>query len=101
MVRAKIGNELSTNIVSYTFKVHRPWYLSNIALVFYLLLVLIIIFITNKAYKRHYIKKFMQEQMESKQMIMQIKNDKLNQEIESKNKELAISTMSIIKKIKF
>ena len=100
MVRAKTGNELSTNIVSYTFKVHRPWYLSNIALVFYLLLVLIIIFITNKAYKRHYIKKFMQEQMESKQMIMQIKNDKLNQEIESKNKELAISTMSIIKKNK-
>ena len=99
-VRAKIGNELSTNIVSYTFKVYRPWYLSNIALVFYILLVLIIIFITNKAYKRHYIKKFMQEQMESKQMIMQIKNDKLNQEIESKNKELAISTMSIIKKNK-
>ena len=31
-------------------------------------------------------------------MIMQIKNEKLNQDIDNKNRELAISTMSIIKK---
>tara|TARA_R110002049_G_scaffold32570_9_gene108324 strand:- start:10048 stop:12774 length:2727 start_codon:yes stop_codon:yes gene_type:complete len=97
-VRAKAGNELSKNTVSYAFMVHRPWYLSNMALVFYVLLLLIIIFIIHKAYKRHYIKKFAREQMENEQMIMQIKNEKLNQDIDNKNRELAISTMSIIKK---
>tara|TARA_R110002050_G_scaffold177754_6_gene310871 strand:- start:582 stop:3350 length:2769 start_codon:yes stop_codon:yes gene_type:complete len=97
-VRAKVGNELSKNTVSYTFIVHRPWYLSNTALVFYFLLLLVIIFITHKAYKRYYINKFKQEQMENEQMIMHIKNEKLNQDIDNKNRELAISTMSIIKK---
>jgi len=97
-VRAKVGNELSKNTISYSFVVHRPWYLSNFLLIFYFLMLLIIILITHKAYKRHYIKKFAHEQMEDKQMIMQIKNEKLNQDIESKNRELAISTMSIIKR---
>lgn len=97
-VRAKVGNKLSTNTASYSFLVHRPWYLSKMAFLFYFLLLLIIIFITHKAYKRHYIKKFAREQMENEQAIMQIKNEKLNQDVDNKNRELAISTMSIIKK---
>lgn len=36
--------------------------------------------------------------MENEQAIMQIKNEKLNQDVDNKNRELAISTMSIIKK---
>ena len=97
-VRAKIGNELSKNTITYTFLVHRPWYASNTALAVYFLLFFIILLITHKAYKRHYIKTFAREQMENGQTIMQIRNEKLNQDIESKNRELAISTMSIIKK---
>ncbi|WP_418602159.1 triple tyrosine motif-containing protein [Hwangdonia sp.] len=98
MVRAKVGNTLSKNTVFYSFKVNRPWYLSNTALSLYFLLLLIIILITHKAYKRYYSEKFKHEQMENEQMIMQIKNEKLNQDIDNKNRELAISTMSIIKK---
>lgn len=97
-VRAKVGNTLSKNTLSYNFKVHRPWYLSNMALFFYFLLLLLIILITHKAYKRYYIEKFKHEQLENQQMIMQIKNEKLNQDIDNKNRELGISTMSIIKK---
>ena len=97
-VRAKIGDQLSQNTISYIFKVHRPWYVSNTALILYALLFLLIIYVTHKAYKRHYIKKFKREQMESEQALMQIKNEKLNQDVENKNRELAISTMSIIKK---
>jgi len=97
-VRAKIGNTLSKNTIFYNFKVHRPWYLSNMALFFYMLLLLIIILITHKAYKRYYLEKFKHDQLENQQMIMQIKNEKLNQDIDNKNRELAISTMSIIKK---
>ena len=98
MVRAKVGNTLSKNMLSYSFMVHRPWYISNIALSFYFLSLLIIILITHRAYKRYYSEKFKHEQMENVQMIMQIKNEKLNQDIDNKNRELAISTMSIIKK---
>ncbi|WP_142784699.1 helix-turn-helix and ligand-binding sensor domain-containing protein [Changchengzhania lutea] len=97
-VRVKVGNKLTKNTVSYTFKVDRPWYLSNIAISFYFLLLLLITLITHKAYKRYYNNKFKHEQMENEQTIMQIKNEKLNQDIENKNRELAISTMSIIKK---
>ena len=99
-VRAKVGNTLSKNTVSYNFIVHRPWYLSNMALLFYFIILLIIILITHRAYKRYYIKKFKHEQLENQQMIMQIKNEKLNQDIDNKNRELGISTMSIIKKNK-
>ena len=97
-VRAKIGNDLSKNTISYSFLVHRPWYVSNTALVFYIILFLIIILITHKAYKRYYINKFKHEKMQNEQTIMQIKNERLNQDVENKNRELAISTMSIIKK---
>ncbi|MGB5418453.1 triple tyrosine motif-containing protein [Algibacter sp.] len=97
-VRAKVGNQLTENTIAYVFKVHRPWFASFTALAFYFLLLLLIIFITHKAYKRYYNNKFMKEQLENEQTIMQIKNEKLNQDIENKNRELAISTMSIINK---
>lgn len=97
-VRAKIGNELSVNTVYYAFRVQRPWYLSNVAIIVYLFLIYILAFITHKTYKRHYHKKIRNKELESQQMIMKVNNEKLNQEIESKNRELAISTMSIIKK---
>jgi ligand-binding sensor domain-containing protein/DNA-binding CsgD family transcriptional regulator len=99
-VRAKIGNTISKNTISYSFKVHRPWFLSNTALFVYFLIFLLIIIVTHRAYKRYYIEKFKHEQLENQQTIMQIKNEKLNQDIENKNRELAISTMSIIKKNK-
>lgn len=99
-VRAKIGNHLSKNTATYSFTVNRPWYFTNTAIALYVILLLVVIFITHKAYKRHYNKKFEKEQLESEQLIMQMKNEKLNQDIESKNRELAISTMSIIKKNK-
>lgn len=99
-VKAKIGNMLSQNIAAYTFEVCRPWYFTNTAIAAYVLLFFVIVFITHKAYKRYYIKKFEKEQLKSQQLVMKIKNEKLNSNIESKNRELAISTMSIIKKNK-
>jgi len=36
--------------------------------------------------------------LENEKVIMQLKNEKLKQEVENKNRELTISTMSIIKK---
>lgn len=108
-VRSKIGNKISTNIATYTFTIQRPFYLSAIAIVSYVLLGLFLIFLTHKFYKRYYYKKHQKTLLENKQKmqllefkneqeVIRLKNEKLNQEIESKNRELAISTMSIVKR---
>ena len=97
-IRSKVGNKLSKNSIKYNFKVSRPFYLSNIALAIYLFLILLIAFVTHKVYKRYYNKKLKSEQSESEKIIIQIKNQQLNDAIESKNRELTISKMSIIKK---
>ncbi|WP_142783401.1 helix-turn-helix and ligand-binding sensor domain-containing protein [Changchengzhania lutea] len=98
IVRAKIGNKLTNNTISYDFKINRPWYLSNVALLLYLFSLFTISFIIHKAYKNYYKKQHEHKYLEREQLIIRIKNEKLNEAIENKNRELAISTMSIIKK---
>ncbi|MBQ4822353.1 LuxR family transcriptional regulator [Aquimarina sp. MMG016] len=109
MVRTRTGNKLSENVLEYKFKIDRPWYLSILAIVLYSLLFLITIFLTHKAYKRYYTKqkeKLLEEnkkqlelkEFEKEREIMRLNNEKLTQDIESKNRELASSTMNIIKK---
>ncbi len=97
-VRAKVGNELTRNIASYSFKINRPWYISDLAILIYLLILASIGFLVHKAYKFYYERILKHKQIENEKAIIQIQNEKLNQEIESKNSELAISTMSIIRK---
>jgi len=41
------------------------------------------------------------KELENKQQLMQFRNDKLREDIENKNRELGISTMSLIKKNEF
>ncbi|RPD96475.1 LuxR family transcriptional regulator [Aureibaculum marinum] len=108
-VRSKIGDQISSNIVQYTFEVDRPYYLSNVAILGYLLLLVIFGFVTHRLYKSYYKRQHLelikqnQKQLEinrisNEQELIRLKNEKLNQEIESKNRELAISTMSIVKR---
>ena len=110
-VRARINDTLS-DIYSYSFEIKRPWYLSSTMILIYGFLLITILFIVHIFYKTYYkrqrerlIQKAKRElelkEMESDQKLMGIKNEKLKQEIESKNRELAISTMSLIKKNEF
>ncbi|MFS4493802.1 triple tyrosine motif-containing protein [Maribacter sp. 2308TA10-17] len=111
-VRAKIGNELSKNVASYRFRIERPWYLSNVAIFLYVLGFVLLAFLIHKLYKSYYKKqrehllkdnkkKLKRKKLKSQKKIVQISNEKLREEVESKNRELAISTMSIIKKNEF
>lgn len=111
-VRAKIGNTITTNTASYGFKVNRPWYLSYAALVFYCLTVVAFFLVLHRAYKRHYTAKqqrvladekrrLKRKKLKTEKQLAQLKNEKLKGEIESKNRELAISTMSTIKRNEF
>ena len=97
-VRAKIGDKISTNIVNYSFVILKPWYLSMVAIIIYLLILLITIIITHKAYKAYYNKQLVLKEEANEKLLIRIKNKELKQDIESKNRELTISTMSNIKK---
>ncbi|QTE22465.1 helix-turn-helix and ligand-binding sensor domain-containing protein [Polaribacter cellanae] len=111
-VRASVGGELSENIAEFQFKIEKPWYLSTLLIVIYVILFLLIIYAWHRASKKHYIKqqeklldKAQKElelkELESSQKIIKLNNEKLRNDIESKSRELATSTMSIIKKNEF
>ncbi|WP_254073588.1 triple tyrosine motif-containing protein [Cellulophaga sp. HaHaR_3_176] len=111
-VRGKVGNELSENIVSYTFEILRPWYASNLAILIYILFFITLGYFIHRLYRRYYRKqqeqilkenekKLKRKKIKAEKKLIQIKNEKLNQEIDNKSRELAISTMSIIKKNEF
>ncbi|WP_238474477.1 triple tyrosine motif-containing protein [Maribacter algarum] len=111
-VRAKIGGHLSMNTATYAFRIERPWYLSNFAIFIYVLGFVLLSLLIHRLYKNYYKKqreqllnenkkKLKRKKLKSQKKIIQIKNEKLREEVESKNRELAISTMSIIKKNEF
>ncbi len=108
-VRGKVGNKLTSNIASYRFTIEKPWYLTNLAVIQYLLVVSLILFVINRLFHRYYTnqrnrliddnrKKMELTQMESRQEIMALRNDRLKNELESKNRELATTAMSLINK---
>ena len=111
-VKARVGNKKATNIASYQFYIEKPWYLSNAIVIAYIFGVLLFSFLTHNIYKRYYriqsenlLEKTERElelnKLENEQQLMSFKNEKLRDDIESKNRELAISTMSLIKKNEF
>lgn len=111
-VRAMVGNNLTENMASYSFSVMRPWYLSNLTVFLYILAVSLLFFLVHRIYKRYYRKKqesliqknqkeLERRKLQEKERISQLLNEKLQDEIDNKSRELAISTMSILKKNKF
>ncbi|MCR9226005.1 MAG: two component regulator three y domain-containing protein [Flavobacteriaceae bacterium] len=111
-VRAMVGNNLSSNTVSYSFTISRPWYLSNLALLAYIISITLLFILVHGLYNNYYRKKqeslikqnrkeLERRELEKKERIAQIQTEKLQNEIDNKNRELAISTMSLVKKNKF
>ncbi|MFT5257449.1 MAG: AraC family chitin signaling transcriptional activator [Arenicella sp.] len=111
-VRALISGSLTNNVSEFNFSIAKPWFLSNIAVIVYILALLSLIFIWYALSKRYYSRKqekllsraqkeIKLSELESSQKIIKLNNDKLRSDIESKNRELATSTMSMIKKNEF
>lgn len=111
-VRAKIGDAKSNNTSSYSFKIARPWYISNLMILMYGIGLLFFAFFIHNANKQYYkkqrqklIEKNKQElalaQLQNEKEIINIKNEQLVKENKSKGKELAATTMSLIKKNEF
>ena len=108
-VRAKIGNVLSSNSASYSFRITNPWYVTDIAIVCYAALLLFVLFVIDRGYRTYYRrqrrrllekqeKDFKLKVLANEKELIQSRNDQLRVDIESKSRELATSTMSIIKK---
>ncbi|MFY7730485.1 MAG: triple tyrosine motif-containing protein [Flavobacterium sp.] len=108
-VKAKTGDSLSVNTATYTFTISKPWYATNFALLVYCIIGLIGAYVINRSYKNHYQEqqeKLIEEnnrlleikELEKEQELMRLKNEQLQQEFENKNRELAVSTMNLIKK---
>ncbi|SDM89388.1 helix-turn-helix and ligand-binding sensor domain-containing protein [Kriegella aquimaris] len=111
-VRAKAGNTFTDNIASFEFTIARPWYISNLAILLYVISITLITVLIHKLYKTYYKKqqdlllkenkkRLKRKKLKTQKKIVQIKNEKLQSEIKSKNRELAVSTMSLIKKNEF
>lgn len=111
-VKALIDKKPSLNVASYSFTINYPWYLTTPLRVFYVMLFIfiayVIHFITKKYYRKQREKLLYDTQkelelkeLENSQEIIKLNNEQLRLDIENKNRELATSTMSIIKKNEF
>ena len=111
-VKNKIGESVNSKINKINFTINRPWYLSNFMFINYSLIIGLMIFITNRYTRNYYLKKEIRlaqinkrkleiKEFQRKQEMINIENEKLQQDVESKSRELAVSTMSMIKKNQF
>jgi len=108
-VRAKVANSIPENVAIYTFTILKPWYATNLAILIYVLLSIYLAFFINKKYKDYYQRqreKLIEEnnllleikELENEQQLMKLRNEQLTKDVDSKSKELAVSTMNLIKK---
>jgi len=108
-VKAKIANSVPEHVAVYTFTILKPWYATNLALLIYFLLTLYMAYFINKKYKNYYNRqqeKLIEEnnllleinELENSRQLMLVKNEQLTKDVDIKNKELAVSTMNLIKK---
>ncbi|GGD95402.1 helix-turn-helix and ligand-binding sensor domain-containing protein [Planktosalinus lacus] len=112
LVRGRIGDDNLTNTASFSFTIKRPFLLSNAMLLFYCILLIMTIILVHNIYKAYFKKQKRKlelknqremalKESENKSILMRLKNEQLKQDIDSKNRELAVSTMSLIKKNEF
>ena len=110
-VKGRNGKQVTINEERYAFTVARPWYASGLALLIYVLFAIGLFVALNWFYKKYYnkqqqlalerTKKDMElKALESEKQIIELNNANLKQDIESRNRELAVSTMNMVNKNK-
>lgn len=108
-VRAKVANSITDNVATYKFEINKPWYANNFAVIIYIILFIIFGYYIHKFYTLYHEKRHERiiaennillelKELENEQQIMKIKNEQLAQDVDKKNKELAVTNMNLIKK---
>ena len=111
-VRARHGNAVSDIISSPIIEIKPPWYFSVWSGILYTATILIGMFFYNRYYQRklkqqqkRLIKKNLRalelNKLENQKKLIRLKNEQLQNDIESKNRELAVATLSTLKRNEF
>ncbi|HSO86782.1 MAG TPA: triple tyrosine motif-containing protein, partial [Draconibacterium sp.] len=90
------GNE--SRIYTLSFGILPAWYASTPAIIFYMIALIVILLLFRRWGIRLTKRKEMQQHEIREKELIRLRNAKLREEVEHKSKELANSTMSIIKK---
>ncbi len=109
IVRAKVGNIITENEEHFEFTVQKHWYETTLMFIVYFLtflgLVYIIYYFNNKHFKKQREQLLAEQQqhlklteLENEKKLGKLQNTQLKNEINRKNRELMISSMSIVKK---
>ena len=113
MVRAKINDSSVTEVTTFEFRILRPWYFSNLALLFYALIIIVALIMGKRIYEaklRRDSQKISdrlqaeqdeilkQESEANEKQITRLQTEKLQAELASKNRELANSAMTLVYK---
>jgi ligand-binding sensor domain-containing protein/DNA-binding CsgD family transcriptional regulator len=110
-IQAQKGNDIIST-KSYSFNIDNPWYLSSLAYIFYIMLLIAFSLTINLSYTKYYkreqnkiisanAKKLELIEFKNKEEMMRLRNSNLQESVESKNRELAAATMATIKNNKF
>lgn len=109
LVRARIGNKISKNVATYAFEIEKPWFVSTWAIIAYIIGFFLFIGLIHTSYIRYYRnqrsrlieennRQLEHTRLENEQEIMRLKNEQLMLDLESKNRELATTAMTLINK---
>lgn len=110
-VKGRSGKKATLNEERYSFSIARPWYASVVAILIYILMGIGLFVALNLFYKKYYnrqqqlalerTKKDMElKTLESEKQIVELNNANLKQDIDARNRELAVSTMNMVNKNK-
>ena len=111
-LRSKKGNTISEIVTSPIINISPPWHLNRIAISFYAVIIALLLIGYNSFYKRKLKrqrktlekenKRLLEiQELEAQKEIIRLKNDQLQNDIEGKNRELAVATMSTLKRNEF
>ncbi len=109
-VRSNLGNE--SGVASYSFKMLPPWYQTTWATIFYLLILGAALYMLYKWQQKKFLHQRLKHEEEQKKLsyihelelnktaseLVELRNEKLEAEINFKNSELASSAMHLVKK---
>ena len=112
LVRSMLGDQISSQIEQFEFVILPPWYRSRLMYVVYVVLFLMLLILTNKLYDIYYEgerkklirrnqRKLEMSELANRRKLVEIRNEQLQKDLESKNREVAIATMSTVKRNEF
>lgn len=107
--KGKVGNVLADNEIRFQFIIEKPWYLQATAIIIYFLITLLLAILFHMLHRNYYRKQrrvllkqkekeLEIKQLENEQQLMHYKNLDLQKDIESKNRELGMSAMNLVKR---